>query len=976
MDSRRKRVLLVTPELQYTGAVQSFRRICITLKNNGYLVDVWSYREGPFIEEFDKIGTRVKIVPEESVDLNYLKKEVSKYNLIIANTINTFRMIVADELVPTILYVREAHNLPDFFWKAGREEALRGSKRLYCVSEYAQDFISQYNSSVRVVHNFVDDVFDSCGSVLDKTEDEVVRFLALGTIEKRKGYDILIDAFLSLPEALRRKCELHFAGRLWEGAKDFYPGVLDKANVHDNIFYHGELRKRSDIHQLIADCDVVVVPSRDESCSLTALEGAMMARPLILSANVGAKYVLDESCGWIVETANVDALADAFAAAVGQADSLSQMGVAARSNYLATSTYEIYQSSILEMVADNIADDSLLYMLEKKRYDLVSFDIFDTLVSRKTARPSGIFQIMQESLFLSQRYDDIPQFLKQNFAQIRKDEERFIYRSVCDDSKKDTSIEEIYEYIEKDYGLTSSQTAELILLEIETEKEYLVPLIHNIELLKRVKSLGYKVVLISDMYLSSEVIRDMLVACDPVFEDVPLYVSCEHNAKKNTGALYGVVKRLELAEYGSWIHCGDDWNADCVQASKLGIDSYKTDKPTLKQYEAELLEEHFSSEYEIEIGRLKNARALLPESPLYELGLSFGGPLLYQYVSWVVESAAREHIDVLVFVARDGYILRRIANAIIRARSLEIETEYIYGSRIAWRDPFNDSDRQAEDLLAQYFEQETGRLSSFALVEYAGTGATVDCLLETVRSLKPALLDTYRGCYYLYLSKPDNADFSEKRSMVRLNELFSNCMELLARAPHGQTLGYRKAPDGHIEPILDDFEGSALVEYGYRDYIKGVCRYAEIASATAAKGVERRLAVFNAYIQYLVKPNDDAELMDLLGGIPFVLDGVVRQIRCYSPRLTNQQALRYMEDHELDGLWGVSLEWSLARSYGEAKKTLRARPTSDFDKKIAAVKAEADKRVRAVKASNSYRVGRFVTYVPRLIKRLARKAKN
>ena len=47
-----KRVLLVTPELQYTGALQSFRRMCIVLKKNHFLIDVWSYLDGPYIEEF------------------------------------------------------------------------------------------------------------------------------------------------------------------------------------------------------------------------------------------------------------------------------------------------------------------------------------------------------------------------------------------------------------------------------------------------------------------------------------------------------------------------------------------------------------------------------------------------------------------------------------------------------------------------------------------------------------------------------------------------------------------------------------------------------------------------------------------------------------------------------------------------------------------------------------------------------------
>ena len=60
--SNTQRILLVSPELQYTGALQSLRRIGIVLLKNHFLVDVWSYVDGPFRKEFDKIGLNVRIV--------------------------------------------------------------------------------------------------------------------------------------------------------------------------------------------------------------------------------------------------------------------------------------------------------------------------------------------------------------------------------------------------------------------------------------------------------------------------------------------------------------------------------------------------------------------------------------------------------------------------------------------------------------------------------------------------------------------------------------------------------------------------------------------------------------------------------------------------------------------------------------------------------------------------------------------------
>lgn len=45
------------------------------------------------------------------------------------------------------------------------------------------------------------------------------------------------------------------------------------------------------------------------------------------------------------------------------------------------------------------------------KYDLVSFDVFDTLVTRRTATPKGIFSLMENGL----RNLNVPKILSDNF---------------------------------------------------------------------------------------------------------------------------------------------------------------------------------------------------------------------------------------------------------------------------------------------------------------------------------------------------------------------------------------------------------------------------------------------------------------------------------------------------------------------------------------------------------------------------------
>jgi hypothetical protein len=51
--------------------------------------------------------------------------------------------------------------------------------------------------------------------------------------------------------------------------------------------------------------------------------------------------------------------------------------------------------------------------------DLFSFDVFDTLITRRTALPTGIFGLVEERLNKDAVYADWPEFLKNNFARLR-----------------------------------------------------------------------------------------------------------------------------------------------------------------------------------------------------------------------------------------------------------------------------------------------------------------------------------------------------------------------------------------------------------------------------------------------------------------------------------------------------------------------------------------------------------------------------
>lgn len=334
---------------------------------------------------------------------------------------------------------------------------------------------------------------------------------------------------------------------------------------------------------------------------------------------------------------------------------------------------------------------------------LCSFDVFDTLITRTMAKPTGIFTLLGQ--ILSEKYPKFPNYFINNFYTIRTETEEFARRNLAEtQNRADISIFDIYKKIQKDHNLSDNQVKQLIELELDCEIKNIKPIEKNINILKSLKNAGNSVILISDMYLTSDMIRGLLVSVDEIFNDIKIYVSNEHNYTKWDGDIYPYIKEKENIEYSNWTHFGDNRHSDIKQAKKLGIKTIYLKQIDNKPYENYALENNEDDFYvQSFIGLSKLARLFNKnKSEKYEFGCSLSGPILYNYINFVTNQALSRKIKTLYFVARDGYILKQIADIIIKNKNLDIKTKYIYGSRLAWRIP---DENNIVDYLKYTFDE-------------------------------------------------------------------------------------------------------------------------------------------------------------------------------------------------------------------------------------------------------------------------------
>ena len=98
---------------------------------------------------------------------------------------------------------------------------------------------------------------------------------------------------------------------------------------------------------------------------------------------------------------------------------------------------------------------------------LYSFDIFDTLITRKTQTPNGVFLYMQEELKRIEDYKTIAD----DFISLRVDAEQ--EARIFNDGDE-IGLNDIYKCLVKNCNLSENKIHELIELEVEAEQENMV----------------------------------------------------------------------------------------------------------------------------------------------------------------------------------------------------------------------------------------------------------------------------------------------------------------------------------------------------------------------------------------------------------------------------------------------------------------------------------------------------------------------
>ncbi|MEP4650766.1 MAG: HAD family hydrolase, partial [Ilumatobacter sp.] len=364
-----------------------------------------------------------------------------------------------------------------------------------------------------------------------------------------------------------------------------------------------------------------------------------------------------------------------------------------RFDVLGTSHSAWSEPTVLERLADLLAGG---------RVDLVTSDVFDTLVTRPAATPGDVFVCLAHRIQLP---DHVTPAV---FASARRAAERRARQDWSERRRRqlvegssditeaqlivdpqvaapEVTLDEIWDRMPATWGdRTVMREAELAL-----ESELLQPIPEAVDALRRAKDAGVPVVLVSDIYFTSPQLETVLAAAGV---DMSLVDEVVTSADHRLGKAHGLLARIidgRGVDRDRVAHVGDNEIADAETATKLGAHPVHVEIPWSHHHVdlPPLPIRTWSAASGTDLGISAATRAVLVgagrfgRDPSFQFGAAVVGPVLTGFTRWVAATThdlGATHVHCML---REGATIVDLLDATATGRVTEPTPVPIHVSR-------------------------------------------------------------------------------------------------------------------------------------------------------------------------------------------------------------------------------------------------------------------------------------------------------
>jgi FMN phosphatase YigB (HAD superfamily) len=333
-------------------------------------------------------------------------------------------------------------------------------------------------------------------------------------------------------------------------------------------------------------------------------------------------------------------------------------------------------------------------------HDVISFDVFDTLIERVVDEPSDVHHLMEP------RVHSIAHGVFGDFP-AERGRSRDLALSLA--NNEEVLLRERYRALASHHCLSETQANHLFELELSVEKDVCRSRFIGRVAFEHAVTQGKRIILVSDTYFDRSFMEGLLKDCGYAGWD-KIYLSSEEGLLKHTGRLFERVLESEKRDPGTMLHVGDNPAADIQKAQERGLSTYHMPhKAEIVRKLSPLLEAYDAIQDKIARSLVKGlvARKLTSRHIECDAGFTHGdpsvfgyallGPMFFGFAQWILKKAAEDQVTDLFFLARDGEIAKRCTDLLAAGRDNPPNTHYVLASRRSTRVA---QLRSTEDVLA------------------------------------------------------------------------------------------------------------------------------------------------------------------------------------------------------------------------------------------------------------------------------------
>lgn len=335
----------------------------------------------------------------------------------------------------------------------------------------------------------------------------------------------------------------------------------------------------------------------------------------------------------------------------------------------------------------------LAELVETGAIDLLTVDVFDTILFRRCPDPTDVFWMVGERLI--REAPTRPAATAEAFRDLRRmAEERAREEAHARTGEREIDLEAVYRWLPVGVLESGRSKDEVRSLELRVERELLVPDPEVVALLRRARGAGVRVVAVSDTYFSPQELGGFLTHPGMPADLVDrIYASSAYGTGK-TGGLFPIVLREEGVSAERVAHLGDNRAADVTTPEALGIRAHWFRQRT-KAFDALLGREHRRMADRVDAaGGDRGVTALrakldqriprsLPErhGPFWRYGATIVGPLLTALADRAVQRAEELGLSEVQCLMREGELLGQLVDAAATARGSRVRARRLWASR-------------------------------------------------------------------------------------------------------------------------------------------------------------------------------------------------------------------------------------------------------------------------------------------------------